>query len=117
MYANLLLPDAPDDAGPPLQRQRLDDASVPPVPDDVEQELDTPSSQEMPNPLTGVKFARMTGPEPFFFRLEHLSAMLKCRRRRAVNRLLRAIAEAEKMAASGTLPPEGWSWIMDSRLV
>ena len=25
MYANLLLPDAPDDAGPPLQRQRLDD--------------------------------------------------------------------------------------------
>ena len=43
--------------------------------------------------------------------------MLKCRRRRAVNRLLRAITEAENIAASGTLPPEGWSWIMDSRLV
>ena len=43
--------------------------------------------------------------------------MLKCQRRRAVDRLLRAIADAENMAASGTLPPEGWSWIMDSRLV
>ena len=43
--------------------------------------------------------------------------MLKCRRRRAVNRLLQAIAEAENCAANFTLPPDGWAWIMDSRLV
>ena len=82
-----------------------------------EQEPDPPSSQDMPTPLAGVKFARMTGPGPFGFRQEHFAAMLKCMRRRAVNRLLRAISEAENFAANGTLPPEGWSWIMGSRLV
>ena len=67
--------------------------------------------------MTGVRFARMTGPGPSGFRPEHFSAMLECRRRRPVNRLLRAIAETEHIAANVTLPPEGWSWIMDSRLV
>ena len=67
--------------------------------------------------MKGVKFARMTGPGPSGFRPEHLAAMLKSKRRRAVDRLLRAIGEAENLAASGTLPPAGWSWMMNSRLV
>ena len=67
--------------------------------------------------MKGVKFARMTGPGPSGFRPEHLAAMLKSKRRRAVNRLLRAIGEAENLAANGTLPPAGWAWIMKSRLV
>ena len=67
--------------------------------------------------MKGVKFARMTGPGPSGFRLEHFAAMLKCKRRRAVNRLLRSIGETENLVANGTLPPAGWSWIMNSRLV
>ena len=97
-------------------RQRLGDSPEHAEPN-IEQEQDTPSSQDMPTPMKGVKFARMTGPGPSGFRPEHLAAMLKSKRRRAVDRLLRAIGEAENLAASGTLPPAGWSWMMNSRLV
>ena len=72
---------------------------------------------DMPTRMKGVKFARMTGPGPSGFRAERLAAMLNCKRRRAVNRQLRAIGDAENLAANGTLPPAGWCWIMDSRLV
>ena len=34
-----------------------------------------------------------------------------------MNRLLRAITEAQNFAVSGTLPPKGLSWIMDSGVV
>ena len=64
-----------------------------------------------------VRFASTTGPGPSGFRPEHLAAMLTCNRRRAVNRLLQAIAEAQNLAAAGALPADGWSWIMDSRLI
>ena len=80
MYAHLLLPDEPECDGPPLRRQRLGDLDEHAGPN-IEQEQDTPSSQDMPTPMKGVKFARMTGPGPSGFRPEHLAAMLKSKRR------------------------------------
>ena len=61
----------------------------------------------MPNPMAGVRFAIMSGPGPFGFRPEHFAAMLTCNRRRAVNRLMRALSEAQNMAANGILPAGG----------
>ena len=34
-----------------------------------------------------------------------------------MNSVLRAITEVQNFVVSGTLPPEGWSWIMESRFV
>ena len=59
----------------------------------------------------------MSGPGPTGFRPEHVADMLKCKRRCAVNRLLRAIAEIQTMAAAGTLLSKSWAWIMDLRFV
>ena len=117
LYANLLLPGAPDDLQPPLQRQRVDDPAALIAPEDYDLDPDTASSQEIPNPMAGVRFASMTGPGPSGFRPEHVAAMLTCNRRRVVNRLMRAISEAQNFAAAGTLLAEGWAWVMDSRLI
>ena len=116
IYAHLLLPDEPERTEPPLRKQKLDDLDNR-ADHDMDHEQDATPCQDLPSPMKGVKFARMTGPGPSGFRPEHLAAMLKSKRRRAVNRLLRAIGEAETMAANGTLPPAGWAWIMNSRLV
>ena len=97
-YAHLLLPDEPERDEPPLRRQRLEDPDERAGPN-VDQEQDAPPSHDMPTPMKGVKFARMTGPGPSGFRPEHLAAMLKSKRRSAVNRLLRAIGKAENLAA------------------
>ena len=43
--------------------------------------------------------------------------MLKCKKRRQVQRLETTICEAEAMALQGTLPPAGWAWVTESRLV
>ena len=73
-------------------------------------------SQEVPKPLAGVHFSRLSGPGPTGMRPEHLRDMLSCKRRRAVNRLLRAIQATENAAEAGTLP-DSWRWMLDSRLV
>ena len=73
-------------------------------------------SQEVPKPLDGVHFARLSAPGPSGSRPEHLRDMLSCNRRRVVNRLLRALHATESMAADGSLP-EAWRWILESRLV
>ena len=83
---------------------------------DDDPELDAAPPPELHRPMQGVKFARMTGPGKSGFRPEHISAMLRNKKRRAVNGLSKAISEAETMALNGTLPPAGWSWIMDSPL-
>ena len=67
--------------------------------------------------MAGVRFASVSGPGPFGFMPEHLAAMLKCNRRRAVNPLMRAVTEAQNLAADGTLPADGWAWGMDPRLI
>ena len=115
-FAHLLLPDKPEQTEHPLRRQRRNDPVEGHVQDD-DPELDAAPPPELHRPMQGVKFARMTGPGKSGFRPEHLSAMLRSKKRRAVNRLSKAISEAEVMAFNGTLPPAGWSWIMDSRLV
>ena len=107
-FAHLLLPDEPERDEPPLRRQKLEDPDARADPN-ADQEQDVTPSQDMPTPMKGVKFARLTGPGPSGFRPEHLAAMLKRKRRRAGTRLLRAIGEAETMAAHGTLPPAGWA--------
>ena len=101
----------------PLQRRRVDERAAPIAPDDHDLDPNTADSQETPNPMAGVRFASMTGARPSGFRPEHLAAMLKCNRRRAVNRLLCAITETQNLAAAGALPANCWSWIMDPRLV
>ena len=73
-------------------------------------------SQELPTPLKGVHFSRLSGPGPTGMRPEHLRDMLACKRRRVVNRLLRALHATEVMAAAGTLP-DTWKWMLNSRLV
>ncbi len=42
--------------------------------------------------------------------------MLRCSRRRSVNRLLRALADLESKALAGELP-DSWQWILRTRLV
>ena len=64
-----------------------------------------------------IRFASMSGPGTFGLRPEHLADMLRCNRRRAVNRLMQAIAETQGSAVVGTLPARSWSWIFDSRLI
>ena len=72
--------------------------------------------QEVPKPLDGVRFSRLSGPGPSGMRPEHLKDMLACTRRRAVNRLLRAVHNLEDMASTGSLP-EVWRFMLHSRLV
>ena len=103
-WANLLLPirNSSATAGPDHPQR------APP--------LDVPESQEVPRPLDGVHFGRLSGPEPSGMRPEHLRDMLGCKRRRPVNRLLRALHSTEVLAATGSLPP-CWRWMLASRLV
>ena len=73
-------------------------------------------TQELPRPLDGVHFARLSRPGPSDMRPEHLRDMLGCNRRRAVNRLIRALHATEVLAAAGALPA-CWRWMLGSRLV
>ena len=74
------------------------------------------SDRELPRPRDGVHFARLSGPGPSGMRPEHLRDMLGCNRRRAVNRLIRALHATEVLAAAGALPA-CWRWMLGSRLV
>ena len=67
--------------------------------------------------MAGVRFASMTGPWLSGSRPEHLAAMLKCNRRRSVNRLIRAIAEISESCHRWVLLARSWSWIMDSHFI
>ena len=75
-----------------------------------------PETYDLPKPLDGVRFTRLSAPGPSGMRPEHLRDMLACRRRRAVNRLLRAMHVTEVLGAAGSLPP-CWRWALGSRLV
>ena len=110
MCANLLLPEAPDDLQPPLQRQRSGEPGVLVA---LEDHPDTANSQDVPNPMAGVRFASMTGPGPSGIRPERIAAMLTCKLRRAVNRLMRAITEAQSRPAGDYHPRDvRGSWIL-----
>ena len=115
-FAQLLLPGKPEDYRSPARVTETRN------PDVTEDPVDDPECDDAPEPeahpaMRGVRFARMTGPGKSGFRPEHLSGMLKCKKRREVRRLEKALSEAEAMALRGALPPAGWAWIMDSRLV
>jgi hypothetical protein len=108
-WAVQLLPEtAREDQGVDALAQPLPAAPAAPEP--------AAESQEVPKPLDGVHFSRLSGPGPTGMRPEHLKDMLACARRRAVNRLLRAIHAFESMAVDGTLPGV-WKFILHSRLV
>ena len=117
-FAQLLLPGKPDDHRPrenPIANETGNPSATDNPTDDPECD-DAPAPQAHPA-MRGVRFARMTGPGKSGFRPEHFSCMLKCKKRREVRRLEKALREAEEMALQGTLPPAGWAWVMDSRLV
>ena len=102
-FAQLLLPGKPEGHRPPAcgtETRNLDATGDP---------TDDPECDDAPEPeahpaMRGVRFARMTGLGKSGFRLEPLSCMLKCKKRREVRRLDKTISEAEAMAIRNALP-------------
>ena len=115
-FAQLLIPGKPEGGGPPVRGTETKSIAAAGDPTDDPECDDAPEPESHPA-MRGVRFARLTGPGKSGFRPEHFSCMLKCKKRREVKRLEKAISDAEAMALKGVLPPAGWSWIMDSRLV
>ena len=76
--------------------------------------MDPGGSQDLLKPMTGVRFASMSGPGPSGLRPEHLAETLRCNRRRAANHFMKAIAETQSFAVSAA---RSWSWILDSRFI
>ena len=108
-WARTLLPVSSRD---PAQRDHGLPGAEAHVHEDEELEMD----HDHPQPLKGVRFGPESGPGPSGRRPEHLQAMLRCRRRRSVNRLIRALHTTEQLAYSGALPP-CWHWMLRTRLV
>jgi len=102
-WAAELLPDT----SRPLAGAPADPPAPPP---------DAAGGQEVPKPLAGVVFGRLSAPGPTGMRPEHLRDMLGCNRRRAVNRFSRALHATEALADAGALP-DSWQWMLGSRLV
>ena len=64
MFANILLLDRPDEPQLPAQRRWLNDPAV--TATDNGPAADPSDSQEPPKPMQGLRFARMSGPGPWF---------------------------------------------------
>ena len=94
----------------------LPDSARPPSPVVPREPPPEPESQDGLKALEGVHFSRLSAPGRSGMRPEHLRDMLACNRRRAVNRLLRAIQATEGLAVAGALP-QSWRWMLESRLV
>ena len=128
-WAQELLPDRareprprqppPEALGVPPPRLQSGPQHMTCVPEPTDVEPNAPrgdGGQEPPKPLDGVRFAPESAPGPSGRRPEHLRDLLGCTRRRSVNRLLRALAETERLADRGLLP-RCWNWLLGSRLV
>ncbi len=108
-WARELLPDSARPAASAVPAGAAN-ADAPPAVEDPGE------NHEALQPLTGVRFGPESAPGPSGRRPEHLQAMLTCRRRRSLNRLLRALHSMEKLALEGNLP-DCWQWILGTRLV
>ncbi len=107
-------PEAPTQPGQPVHLQTAT-ATINNV-DPPERSENTTGMDGRPKPLEGVHFAAESGPGPSGRRPEHFRDMLRCSRRRSVNRLLRALADMENKALAGELP-DIWRWILRTRLI
>ena len=69
--------------------------------------LDGPDSLADDHPLKGVRYASLTMPGPSGTRAGHAKECLGVKQRPVANRLARAMLRVQKMAAAGSLAPQG----------
>ena len=79
-FAQLLLPDRPDGMDQPLRGVKAASPVVVDGPLGGTERNEAPE-HELHSAMRGVRFARLTGPGKSGFRPEHLSCMLKCKKR------------------------------------